>query len=191
MLVIVLNLGNFEYVDFSLCLIYVLGVSPPRPPPPPPPMTNPPHSKPTFWVSMGMNSQPPIPPCPAYPRLLLSPWILQLAYYYILWSPGATRGHPPHCGEIQPAYDRHGDPYPHPRLPPTPAMRPAPQPRWPSLSAKLHRLLLCPITPPPPRYSNPAFPYFLYFIPHILTLYPLLLPPPPPSHATIHVVRFV
>ena len=73
---------------------------------------------------------------------------------------------------------------------------PAPQPRWPSLSAKLHRLLLCPITrpppPPPPRYSNPAFPllhiylppirtpiwgfyYFLYFIPHILlTLYKTL-----------------
>ena len=30
MLVILLNLGNFEYVDFSLCFIYVLGVSPPR-----------------------------------------------------------------------------------------------------------------------------------------------------------------
>ena len=35
MLVILLNLGSFEYVDFSLCFIYVLGVSPPCPPPPP------------------------------------------------------------------------------------------------------------------------------------------------------------
>ena len=52
MLVILLNLGNFEYVDFSLCLIYVLGVSPPRPrPPPPPPMTN---SSPTVNLHYGL-----------------------------------------------------------------------------------------------------------------------------------------
>ena len=107
-----------------LILVYVLGVSLPRPPPPPSLMTN---SSPTVNLHSGLVwewTPNPHPPCPAYPRLLLSPWILQLAYYYILWSPGATRGHPPHCGEIQPAYARHGDPYPHPRLPQTPAMRP-------------------------------------------------------------------
>ena len=61
MLVVLLNVGNFEYVDFSLCFIYVLGVSTPRPPPPSPHDQFLPHSKPTFWVSMEMNSQPPIP----------------------------------------------------------------------------------------------------------------------------------
>ena len=71
-------------------------------------------------VSMGMNSQPPIPLYPAYPRLLLSPWILQLAYYYIY--PLATMQRPPPppphththtTGKFNPAYAKHGGPYPH------------------------------------------------------------------------------
>ena len=65
-------------------------------PPPSPPMTNfLPHSKPTFWVSMAHGNELPTPhsPFPAYPR---APgyYSLQLAYYYILWSPGATLSNP-------------------------------------------------------------------------------------------------
>ena len=72
--------------------------------PPPPPLSDfSPTINLTFWVSMGMNSQPPIPPCPAYPRLLISPWILQLAYSLY---PLVTRGHqrpPPHtAGKFNP-----------------------------------------------------------------------------------------
>ena len=124
MLVILLNLGNFEYVDFSLCFIYVLGSPTPPPPSSPPPPPSPhdqflPHSKPTFWVSMGMNSQSPLPGVSAPPIKPLDTTVSLLLY------PLVTRGHPPHCGEIQPAYARHGDPYPHPRLPPTPVMRPS------------------------------------------------------------------
>ena len=111
-----------------------------------------------------MNSQPPIPPCPAYPRLLISPWILQLAY---LLYPLVTRGHqrpPPNCGEIQPAYTRHGNPSPHPSLPPLQPLpcAPTPQPQWPNLSANY--LDSCCI-PSPPRYSNPAFPLPPIYIP--------------------------
>ena len=135
---------------FYLCL----GVSPPRSPPPPPLPHDQflPQSKPTFWVSMGMNSQPPNPPCPAYPHLLLSPWILQLAYYYILWSPGATRGLLPHCGEIQPVYARHGDPYPNLACPQPLPCAPAPQPRWPSLSANYIDYCCAQSPPPPPLF---------------------------------------
>ena len=141
---------------------------------------------------MGMNSQPPIPPCPAYPRLLISPWILQLAY---LLYPLVTRGHqrpPPNCGEIQPAYTRHGNPSPHPSLPPLQPLpcAPTPQPQWPNLSANY--LDSCCIPPPPPAILTPlshfplftfppptpptGVPYFIYSISHLLTLYPPLLP---------------
>ena len=155
-----------------------------------------PHSKPTFWVSMGMNSQPPIPPCPAYPRLLISLWILQLAY---LLYPLVTRGHerpPPHtAGKFNPPILDMAIPPPTPRFPlSNPCHAPPPL----SLNGRVlvlttSILVASPHPPPPPRYSNPAFPllpylhspppappngvpYFLYSISHLLTLYPPLLP---------------
>ena len=126
---------------------------------------------------MGMNSQPPIPPCPAYPRLLLSPWILQLAY---LLYPLVTQGHQ------RPPPTLRGN-----STPPC-----TPQPQWPSLSAN-YLDSCCVHSPPPPPPPPPAiltplshfslftFPppapptgvlYFLYSISHLLTLYPPLLP---------------
>ena len=116
---------------------------------------------------MGMNSQPPIPPCPVYPRLLISPWILQLAYSLY---PLVTRGHPPHCGEIQPAYTRHGQPYPQPSLPPPPPLHPlpcapTPPPQWPSLSANYLDSCCVPLPPPPPAILTPLSHFFLFTFP--------------------------
>ena len=105
-----------------------------------------------------MNSQPPIPPLPGVSAPPIKPLDTTVS---LLLYPLVTRGHqrpPPHCGEIQPAYARHGDPYPHPSLPPTPAIRPTPQPRWPSLSANSIDSCCGAQSPPPLRYSNPAFP---------------------------------
>ena len=136
--------------------------------PPPPPLSDfSPTINLTFWVSMGMNSQPPIPPCPAYPRLLISPWILQLAYSLY---PLVTRGHqrpPPHtAGKFNPAYTRHGQPYPQPSLPPLQPLpcAPTPPPQWPSLSANYLDSCCVPLPPPPPCYSNPAFPTSSYLL---------------------------
>ena len=109
-------------------IFYILRVSPPLPPPPPPLSDFSPTINLTFWVSMGMNSQPPIPPCPAYPRLLISPWILQLAYSLY---PLVTRGHqrpPPHtAGKFNPPILDMANPTPNPRFPPsTPCHAPPP-----------------------------------------------------------------
>ena len=141
-----------------------------------------------------MNSQPPIPPCPAYPRLLISPWILQLAYSLY---PLVTRGHqrpPPHtAGKFNPPILDMANPTPNPRFPPLHPLpcAPTPPPQWPSLSANYLDSCCVPL-PPPPFYSNPAFPLlpiyfpppapptgvpsFIYSISHLLTLCPPLLP---------------
>ena len=82
---------------------------------------------------MVMNSQPPIPPLPGVSAPPIEPLDTTVS---LLLYPLATRGHPPHCGEIQPAYAKHGGPYSHPSSPPNLCHAPpAPQPRWPSLSA--------------------------------------------------------
>ena len=164
------------------------------PPPLPPCPISPPTINLTFWVSMGMNSQPPIPPCPAYPRLLISPWILQLAYSLY---PLVTRGHqrpPPHtAGKFNPPILDMANPTPNPRFSPsTPCHAPPPLRLNGRVLVLTTSILVASPYPPPPCYSNPAFPLlpiyfpppapptgvpsFIYSISHLLTLCPPLLP---------------
>ena len=70
-----------------------------------------------------MNSQPPIPPLPGVSAPPIEPLDTTVS---LLLYPLATRGHPPHCGEIQPAYAKHGGPYSHPSSPPNLCHAPPP-----------------------------------------------------------------
>ena len=138
-----------------------------------------------------MNSQPPIPPCPAYPRLLISPWILVSLLTISSGYPGPPEATPHTAGKFNPPMLVMAIPPPHPSLPLPCA--PTPQPQWPSLSANYLDSCCVPSPPPPPpailtplshfslfTFPPPApptgVPYFLYSISHLLTLYPPLLP---------------
>ena len=131
--------------------------------PPPPPLSDfSPTINLTFWVSMGMNSQPPIPPCPAYPRLLISPWILQLAYSLY---PLVTRGHqrpPPHtAGKFNPPILDMANPTPNPRFPPSTPCHAPPPLRLNGRVLVLTTSILVASPYPPPCYSNPTSSYLL------------------------------
>ena len=151
-----------------------------------------------------MNSQPPIPPCPAYPPPPNKPLDTTVSLLTISSGyPGPPEATPHTAGKFNPPMLDMAIPPPTPRFPPNPCHAPPPL----SLNGRVLMLttsilVASPPPPPPgPAILTPAFPllpiyipppapqtgvpYFLYSISHLLTLYPPLLP----AHATI--IRFV
>ena len=127
------NLGNFEQLTLVYVLIYILYSMCQSPSV----LHNRflPHNKPTFWVSMGMNSQPPHPPLPGVSAPPIKPLDTTVS---LLLYPLVTRGHqipPPtlrgNSTRLCQTWQSHPSPPPPQPLP----CAPTPQPRWPSLSA--------------------------------------------------------
>ena len=134
-------------------------------------------------VSMGMNSQPPIPLYPAYLRLLLSPWILQLAYYYISSGHHAEATPPTHThtlrGNSTPPMLSMVVPTRTTRLTPLSAMHPRPSA---SMAASLSaNFLLCPIT----QKVSQKHPFLLFWM-HIHTYTDISWVTPPPRQTNKH-----